>query len=95
MKEGFNAYRGIICKPRINKSLTLNNTLNKRPLYHELQEINPVLADGLLQLDNLLESLLIPCEKYDKTINKDGDSEKSMSEWGTRIMRCRYVLGVD
>ena len=85
---------GATSKPRFNRQTKLINTLDKRPLYFQLKEDRPALADKLIELDILLESLLEPCEQYDKGINNNEDVDK-LSEWGTRIMRMRYVLGVD
>jgi len=75
----------------------LVKTVDKREEFLLLKESDPVLADKLQQLDDLLEELLLPLEKYDKTMNTiyEEDEIDQVSEWGPRIMRCRFVLGCD
>ena len=68
----------------IDKSSRLKKTVNDRLEY--IQITDPILQQGIKDLDDLLESLLTIAENYDKI----GDTE-----WGVRLMRCRYVLGVD
>lgn len=60
----------------------------------QMRKINPGLAKSLVKLDHMLENLLTLAADYDKMVNMQEDIE-SLSEWEMRLMRCRYVLGVD
>jgi hypothetical protein len=83
--------------PKPDGSGKLRNTLDKREEFILLKEGNPELGDKLQELDDLLEELLEPLEAYDRTMNEiyEEDGSEQTSEWGPRVMRCRYVLGCD
>ena len=70
----------------------LRNTVDKRVEFTGIY--NAKLKQGIAQLDVLLEQLLPIAEAYDKAMC-EGDIEGDNWSWGTRLMRCRYVLGVD
>ena len=72
----------------------LRKTIILRDEYTKLKVTHPELAQELLELDQMLENLLVPCEEYDRWVN-DTEEDSPGSEWGTRIMRCRYVIGAD
>ena len=70
----------------------LRNTVAKRVEFTGIN--NAKLKYGIAQLDVLLEQLLPIAEAYDKAMC-EGDIEGDSWSWGTRLMRCRYVLGCD
>lgn len=70
----------------------LRNTVLKCQEYQGLNDQD--LKQGIEQLDILLEHLLPLAAEHDKNqcnTSEDGDSWN----WQTKLMRCRYVLGVD
>lgn len=75
------------------KNQPLVKTLDKRTEYNQLLESDPVLGIHLLGLDKHIETLIEFCEQYDRKQNEE-DSETS-SEWVSRLLRCRFVLGMD
>ena len=72
---------------------TLRKRIELRSELKEMRPVNPALAKSLCKLDTMLEQLLTAAREYDRVIN-EGDPDV-ISEWETRLMRCRYVLGVD
>ena len=71
----------------------LRKRIELRSELKQMREINPGLAKSLVKLDHMLENLLTCAREYDMMLNSNEDCD--ISEWEMRLMRCRYVLGVD
>lgn len=71
----------------------LRKRIELRQELHQMREINPGLAKALVKLDHMLEQLLTQAREYDRVVSESDDLPAS--EWEMRLMRCRFVLGVD